>query len=263
MKIKKRVLVSFDGECPYYCKHCYTYSLDKQTKHRSLEEIVDSIKNEEFDVIYVSQRKENFVSPDEGLELCEALYERYHTNIVAITRNVFNNSHLKRLKVLSDRMINEGNTFFLCSSVPGLASAAITEDLSIVPSPEDRINFLRDVYNEGIRTILIIRPLYPKNIIPTDEIIELINKCKLFVSCVLSSGLVVNNDILRMLNYKETDFLYTDNGQSDYLVGAIEDEMKYINVKEELEELKKYCLKIGVPFFEHSMTAINYLKSIE
>lgn len=262
MKIEKRVLVSLDGECPYHCKHCYTYDLEKREGSRTISEIVDSIKNEEFDIIYVSQKKENFVFPDEGLSLCEELFEHYRTDIIAITRNVFDEKQLKRLKTINQKMIKEGKRFFLAVSIPALESARVTEELSIIPSPEERIDFLRRASKEGISTILVIRPLYPETIIKIEEILNLVDKCKEFVSCILSSGLVVNESILDRLGYKEDDFSYVNDGKSDYLVGAIEGNMKYIDVKKELEMIRLYCQKLGVPFFEHSIPAINYIKEV-
>ena len=56
---KDRVLISYDGECPFRCKHCYTFSLDKK-KERTVDEILFDIKNEKFDIIYVSQKNEFF-----------------------------------------------------------------------------------------------------------------------------------------------------------------------------------------------------------
>ena len=262
MKTNKRVLVSFDGECPYRCKHCYTYELEQLSINRSIKEIVDSIREKEFDIIYVSQKKENFVNPNEGLELCEALFTEYHTDIVAITRNVFNKQQIERLKKLNHLMKDEGKQIFLSVSIPALDSAIITEELSVIPSPKERIQFLRDLSGEGITTFLVMRPLYPNKIIPISEILQLVDICKDFVSCVLSSGLVTNASILERLGYREEDFSYNDNGKSDYLVGAIEGDMKYIDVREEINILCDYCKKIGVPFFEHSMPAVNYIKNM-
>lgn len=259
--VKKRVLVSFDGECPYYCKHCYTYGLKKSVRNRTISEIVDSVKEEEFDIIYVSQRRENFVVPEEGLELCEALFERYHKDLIAITRNVFDTMQIERLSRLNQKMLSEGRQFFLSVSIPALESADVTENLAYIPSPEERIDFLHRVSDTGIKTFLMLRPLYPEKIIPIAEILELVNKCKEFVSGVVSSGLVTNISILEQLGFDEKDFEYSDNGKSDYLVGAIED-TKYVDVKKEMKLLSDYCCSVKVPFFEHSMPAINYVKGL-
>ena len=66
-KLEKRELVSFDGACPYKCKHCYTFGLNEENKNLSIDDIVESLKEKEFDVIYVSHNKENFINPKEGI----------------------------------------------------------------------------------------------------------------------------------------------------------------------------------------------------
>ena len=257
--INKRVLVSFDGACPFYCKHCYTYGLEQGLNNRSIEEIIKSIEKKDFDIIYVSQKKENFANPDEGILLCELLYNRYHTDIMAITRNVFDEKQINRLRDLDQKMRNAGKQIFLAVSISAIESAGVTEDLERVPSPYERINFLRDVSKAGITTFLVIRPLYPQTIIPISEVFSLVDKSKNYVSGILSSGLAVNKTILDQLGLDENDFLYSEEDKSDYFVGAIED-IKFTNVKKELKMLRDYCKKHNIPFFSHSLPAINYMK---
>lgn len=256
--IRKRELVSFDDMCPFNCKHCYTFELDRTGYNRTVDEIVDSLVDKEFDIIYVSQRKENFVDPDEGIELCEKLYEKYNCNLIAITRNVFDNKQLERIDRLNKKMRCNNRFLFLAVSIPAIESAELTEDLSKIPTPKQRIGFLEDISKREILNILLIRPLFSDNMIPIDEPLKIIEQCKTFVSCVVSSGLAVNEYILRRLNLKEEDFLYTDE-KIDYLVGAIEGDVKYINVKKEIEIIRESCQKWNVPFFEHTIPAINCL----
>jgi len=103
---KQRAFISFDGQCSFRCKHCYTYSMELGPK-RSIEEILDDINEEEFDIIYVSQKNENFVNPNKGITLCEKAYERYHKDIIIITRNVFDDSDIYRLSKLYNQMKSE------------------------------------------------------------------------------------------------------------------------------------------------------------
>lgn len=81
------------------------------------------------------------------------------------------------------------------------------------------------------------------------------------VSCVVSSGLGVNDSILSRLGMKESDFSYKEN--QEYLQGAIECEIKFVNVEKELAALHKKCTSLGIPMFEHSMPAINYVMNME
>ena len=128
--LKKREIVSFDGPCPYNCKHCYTFELDRTGDNRTVDEIVDSLMDKEFDIVYVSQRKDNFVNPDEGIELCEKLYDRYNCNLIAITRNIFDSKQLDRLDGLNKKMRCNNRYLFFAVSIPAIDSAELTEDLN-------------------------------------------------------------------------------------------------------------------------------------
>ena len=71
----------------------------------------------------------------------------------------------------------------------------------------------------------------------------------------------VNDSILSRLGMKESDFSYKEN--QEYLQGAIECEIKFVNVEKELAALHKKCTSLGIPMFEHSMPAINYVMNME
>lgn len=256
--IKKRELVSFDDICPFNCKHCYTFELDRTGHNRTINEIVDSLAGKEFDVVYVSQRKDNFVNPDEGLELCEKLYDRYNCNLIAITRNTFDNAQLDRLTKLNNRMRANNKFLFMAVSIPALESAKVTEDLQKIPTPQERMEFLEKISERGVLNILLIRPLFPDALVPVEEVLRIIQTCKKFVSCIVSSGLAVNEHILKRLNLKEDELVYSDE-KIDYLVGAIEGNVKYIDVKNKIEIINNECKKWNIPFFEHSVPALNYL----
>lgn len=263
MNYNDRVLVSFDGLCEYACKHCYTQDMDQKLPKRTVDEIVDSIKEESFDIIYVSQKKENFIDPDEGLDLCEKLYERYQCSIMAITRNVFQPHQLERLVTLHNKMKNNKHELFIGVSVPALYSAYKTENLDLLPEPKQRLEFVKDLYNKGLNVILFLRPLFPDKIISLSEAFEIINLLDKQVSCVVSAGLVTNKHILDRLGLKACDFDYLPEGQSEYLKGAADLEFNYTDVEYELSQVHDYCLDKEIPFFRHSLPAINYLSSMK
>lgn len=258
--LKKREIVSFDGPCPYNCKHCYTFGLNEENKHLTIEDIVNSLKGKEFDVIYVSHNKENFLKPSEGIKLCEELFSNYNKDIIAITRNVFNDSELNELVNLQKKMKEKDKDLFLAVSIPAKESINITEGNDLIPTPSKRIDFLKRAKEKGLTTILVIRPLFPNNIIPTSEALEIIDDLNGYVDCVLSSGLAVNKAILSQLKMSEEQFKYLDGDNSNYLIGATSSDTKYIDVTEELSKIKAKCSDLNIPFFDHSLSAINYLK---
>ena len=126
MEIQNRVFVSFDGQCPYNCKHCFSFECKQQSPPRTLDQIIESLQNLSFDVIYVSQKRENFINPELGLLLCEKLFERYRCNIVIITRNVFSAINQERLISLKNKMSVYGKYLFIGVSIVGNESACFT-----------------------------------------------------------------------------------------------------------------------------------------
>ena len=258
--LNEREIVSFDGLCPYRCKHCYTFGLNEEDKHLTIDDIVNSLNDKKFDVIYVSHNKENFINPSEGIQLCEELFFHYHKDIIAITRNIFNDSELDELVQLQKKMKEEDKDFFLAVSIPAKESIDITEGNKMIPTPNERIDFIKRAKEKGLTTILVIRPLFPNHIIPISEALDLIDDLNGYIDCVLSSGLAVNSKILSQLNMTEDQFQYLDGDNSNYLIGVVSSDIKYIDVKDEILQIQVKCNDLNIPFFSHSLSALNYLK---
>jgi pyruvate-formate lyase-activating enzyme len=97
----KRQFISFGGKCSFGCNHCYTFSRgDRYDAEWSVGEIVESLSDKDFEIVYVSGHREPFIDPDEGLDLCRRVFERYGVDILLTTRATFNNSQLVRLEQL-------------------------------------------------------------------------------------------------------------------------------------------------------------------
>ncbi len=261
-KIKNRVLLSLDGGCPYHCNHCYTYELP-HVETRSINEIVASVADEQFDIAYVSQKIENFANPDDGLKLCEQLFQTYHCHLMIITRNILKSTHFERMLRLHMEMKKRGKMLFLASSVIGMESAQRSEQLSLIPDTLDRLDFIKSAYCAGIPAMVLIRPLFPSIIIPSSEIERIVDYVSGKVSCIVTGPLMVNEPILNRLGLSESSLTYIEGGESEYLNGAMRESMKFVNVLPEIKHLREYCAKKQLMFFEHSMPAVNYLYSLQ
>ncbi|MCQ2462865.1 MAG: radical SAM protein [Clostridia bacterium] len=256
MVIEKRTFISFDEPCYYQCKHCYTYGI-KRDKYRTIDEIIDDISNEAFDIIYVSQKNDNFSDPDKGLTLCYKAFERYESHLFIITRNVFNSNQIKNLCELKKKMNSIGKQLFFAVSINSYNSNYLCEDVTRVHTPEERIEFIKQLSDNGIKPILMLRPVFPNYIIPIQECLTIIDKTYKSISCVISSELGVNDDVLNRLQINENEFDYLET--KEYLDGAIDCDIKFINVAEELCMIDKKCRNNGVRCFSHSIPAINYV----
>lgn len=247
---------------PYACLHCYTFIPNYQSASEdSILEIVDHLKGKNPGVIYISGHKENFINPSKGLELCEKLFETYHCDLLVTTRNVFNEKEIERLSCLNFKMNDEGKSLFFCVSIPALDSYKKLESNTAIPTPQQRIKFLSEVYARGIYTFLTIKPLCPNEFIPIDEALEIIDKCKDFSTVVLSSGIVVDKHILERLKNFPSEF----KSEKAPLMECLENDIsvQYVDVSEELNQIQTLCNQNKLPFFQHSMPAIEYVKSLK
>ena len=252
----KRVFASFDNLCPYNCKFCYTFGIERK-EIRSIEQIVDDLSKESFDIVYVSQKNDNFADPEQGLKMCSCLFTQYQCDLMLITRNIFSEEQLEKLISLRDIMKQKGKQLYIALSLNALQSWTKFENPTLVPSPQKRISFLSVLAKNDFHPIVMLRPIFPQNIIPLHEICDIIDQVSSYVSCVVSSGVGVNPDVLTRLGMNENDFTYIEN--QEYLQGAIDCEIKFVNVDSELNTIEKKCSSMNLPFFKHSMDAISYI----
>lgn len=259
--IRTRTLVSFDDLCPYQCKHCYTLDIPRDSRNRTAAEIVQGLAGQKFDVVYVSQRRENFCDPMQGLALCESLFEEYGKDLFLITRNVFDEEAIGRLARLRDLMRSRGRSLAAAVSIFAMESYGVSENPYAVPSPQERIAGLKRLSQAGIHTMLLLRPVFPGHIVPVSELLRVIDECREHVQCVVSSGLAVNEPILWRLGLDPQALRYAEG--AEYLDGAMEGSFKFLDVRRELEAVREHCLSAGIPFFSHSMPALNQIFGYE
>ena len=258
----RRQFMSFGGKCPFGCHHCYTFS--REYRHEapaSIKDMVEALSDKDFNIIYVSGHRENFVSPEDGLSLCEAVFERYNVDILLTTRAVFEDAHYSRLKRLFNTMQSYGRDLFVCSSIPATASYKKLEPNPLVRSPNDRMDFLKHVFDMGIFTILTIRPLCPSEFIPIDEPLEIVDKCHTFSSAILSSGIVVEETILERLG---TFPNFKSDGKQE-LMNCLENKkllVEYVNVEKEWAIIRERCSSYGKELFKLSLSAVEFLKKL-
>lgn len=257
-----RHFISFSGKCPFRCNHCYTFcgGYGSEDIGTSVAEIIDSLrlKNKEFDVVYVSGHKENFINPDEGLSLCEEIFRNFSCDILVTTRCVFDSGQLERLSLLNQKMKEKGKDLFFCASIPALESYKKLEPNPIIPSPWERIINFQKVSEEGIHTILTLRPLCPNEYIPVEESTRIIDLCKDHSTVALSSGIVVNDEIKNKLLGFPEDYKSVPGPLMPCLKNNLS--MHYVDVSKELAVIREKCDSCGIPFFTHSLPALEFIK---
>ena len=256
---KSRTFVSYQGKCPMNCKHCYAHELEYSSNSNCISEVVNEVDKQEFDIIYVSQRYENFYDEEKGVSLCQALYERHHKDLLIITRSYLSDRLVEKLVQLNKTMQCRGNQLYLAVSICAEQSYSFTEDESVCPTPQQRLLNLKRVHPHHIKTLLFLRPVFPDKVIPAAECISIIKQAKDFTDAVISSGLIVSDAILKRLGLEKASFAYLESGDSSYLADLNQDDILYMDVENELQMIQNECEFFGIPFFRHSMPALNYL----
>ena len=262
-KYEKRAIVSFDGECPMQCRHCFTHDLERPLEPdgglRTPEQIADDLKDQQFDVIYLSRSYENFLDQKKALHLCRILFDRYQKDLLIITRSALEEETVKKLGCLNRDMKQNGHRLFLACSFCGDDSYRISEDAVRCPNPKERMKNLELAHQYGICTILLLRPLFPNVIIPVQECIDLIDKARGIIDGVISSGLIITENILKRLQIERNRIPLMEDGDSEYLENIAKDKVCYVDVEQELALIEDHCQELGLPFFRHSMPALNAL----
>ena len=248
----KRALVSFQGPCPLKCKHCYTPELNRASLSDT-KDVVNSIKGTDAEIIYVSHDYENFYNQGKGIELCEKLFDKYHTHLMIITRMNLDDDIIKRLSALSVRMENEEKRLIFAESIFATDSYRISESEICAP-PRARIETLKKVKAKGIPTILMLRPVFPEKYVCLDEYKELLDSVKGYVNAVVTSGLIVTERILETLRISD-EMDYGVNLGSEYLSSL--ENTNYVNVENELKFIVNECRKRNLRCYLHSMNVVE------
>lgn len=246
--------------CPYSCAFCYVKSGFMKYKKLEIDDIIEFlIKNKErYNIIYISGDTDSFAPPrtDKAIELVKRISECIDVDITFTTRTTFNEESLKKLKNINEYMKNKNCKLIASISISRLSSANYIEPYPI-PSPEDRIETLKKLKQNGLYTILATRPFLP--IINAEEYIEIIKKSKDYIDAVLGEIWYANdkliNDVCKKIDTEKIKFIEKNMDFDD------NDEIwKCYEARETTEKVKQYCEKEGIHFYMRSTPAIEYIR---
>lgn len=246
--------------CTFACKFCYVNKGFDSYKASTDEEIINFLvdNRKDYEIVYISGDTDSFAPPrtQRAIELLEKILEFVNVDVLFTTRTVFDNSHLEQLKSINEKYKRKNRKLYACISIPRFHSCAHIES-SNTPTPLERIECIKNLYANGIETILAMRPFLP--VIQISEYKELINSCKDYVKIVLGEGWYADDKMIKsvcqekiidntVFSTKKMDF---DNNIKEW---------KYYEPKEFVEEIEKYCRDLNIRFFMRSKPAIAYLK---
>lgn len=248
--------------CPYNCAFCYVKSDFMKYMKLEIEEIIKFLKKnkEKYNIIYISGDTDSFAPPrtDMGIELIKRISECIEVDITFTTRTTFSEESLTKLRNINDYMKNKKHKLIASISISRLYSANYIEPKPI-PSPEERIETLKRLKENGLYTILATRPFLP--IIDADEYIEIIKRAKSYIYAALGETWYADEklikDVCKNIDIKTIQFVDKmmdfDNNNKIW---------KCYEAKETVQKVTKFCKDNKIPFYMRSNPAIEYIRNI-
>jgi len=184
-----RVLTYSKLSCPLDCTYCFVDDMNP-----SQERGVAYLSEEQFElfnqlpeevrIIMLGCDTEFFQQKDEAIQILDKLVDK-NRDISVVTKLPLSGEYIKRMKSSADKISSRGNIFSFSVSLPCTTSSAIWEPM--VPSPEKRIETLRNVFESDIKTFVALRPLLPT--VTEEELEDIFQRATNAITSVCSGSL--------------------------------------------------------------------------
>jgi len=253
--------LSHNKYCSYGCPFCYVNVGFLSYATKSIEETVNWLEEnkDKFDIIYVSGDTDSFAPPrmGKGIELLEAL-SNFNVDILFTTKAIFKEEHLSRLEMIAKKLREKQKILFGCVSVAQLNHTYL--EPKPIAIPQHRIKQLKSFKSIGLLSIHAMRPFLP--IVPIEEYLTLIDLVKDNADIILGevwyadkTGILekatFNGHMPDNLKYTEREMDFDENN-------AI---WKVYESEEVVKAVEEKCLKLNIPFFMRSSSAIEWARN--
>jgi len=256
---KDRVLTYSQLSCPLDCTYCFVDEMDTNQKKKVaylsdkqfglLKELPEEVK-----LIMLGCDTEFFQQREASLKTLEHLAE-LGKDISVITKLYLSKEFIAKVAKIDKQMSLSGKRIAFSISVPCGSSFRRWEPKA--PSPEKRIESLRYAHEEGLLTMVAIRPLIPT--VSNEELKDIIDKTIDISQGYYSGPLYLKNPDKGLLTKEELSTLKAEKmqphwmldgniyyrlerpGQMDYLKSLLDDKSKpmFEGAAEGIDELKK------------------------
>lgn len=251
-----RVLTYSKLSCPLDCSYCFVEDLnpDQQPDVAYLSEEQFELMAqlpEEVKLIMLGCDTEFFQSKEGAFHILERMID-LEKDISVVTKLPLSKQYIERLKYIADQISERGKLFSFSVSLPCTTSSRIWEPK--VPSPEQRIQTLQDVYESDIKTFLALRPLLP--IATEEELEDIVSRTEKYQYGYYSGPLYLKNldhpaiQGISDLDIEEVQPLWMPEGNVFYK----------IEKRGQMEALSDIIDEHGQHLYEGAADAIKHLK---
>jgi len=158
------------------------------------------------------------------------------------------------LKTINEILLSRGAVLHICVTIVRLRDWQVLEPKA--PSPEERIQFLRTLWQEGIGTCVAVRPMMPFT--EEDELEELVSRTHRFAYGYLSGPLYLTERMRKFLDDRQ--FRYeVETRRANWQKG--QPERQVIQSSEREEQLTAFARSHGRAFFRNNKEAALYVRA--
>lgn len=182
-------------------------------------------------------------------------------NIMFTTRLIPPKEIIKELIKIGNICNEREQLFVPCISVITYSYPNKIENGLLVPSTIERLNFFQTLISAGLPCFLTLRPTFPFEIVPLNEIVQILDYIKVTPAAVLGEVLLLDKSgILEKRLGIDVGQKACQESKLTFIDQPLEWKKMYCN--KEHTSIKEECVRRGFPFFMRSMSAIQYLKKV-
>ena len=176
-------------------------------------------------------------------------------DISVITKLSLPQDFIQQLNGINNKLNQYGNFLAFSESITCIDSARMWEPK--IPSPNKRIETLKDVYQQNIKTLVAVRPLLPT--ISNEELEKIVSLTKDYCYGYYSGPLYLKNLEHKLMDLNKQN-LKIERLQPHWMPSG---NIFYKIEKEgQLDMLKNILEKYNKPLFEGAADAIKYIKNL-
>jgi DNA repair photolyase len=255
-----KITISLGGHCPLKCKHCYiTAPQFKFQRRLSVDDVYNilTLEKDIFTAICISGDTDPLLDQTSFIELLKMCSTKFpHCNLLFTTRLIPNESVMRELKKVKDRLMKYNKLIFPAVSFVTYRYPNEIEDERKVPSTKERIKVVEKFNSLGIPVLVAMRPTMPFSITPQNEVEKLITEVSGICHSVLGEIFIddINETISKRLGVESKNI---EIGSMTFL--AQPDNWVKIKYNEEIEFVREVCKSKNIPFFLRSMSAVEHI----